>query len=556
MLNRIKDLSIKNKINALVLILMALLVLISGFGTLKIDAISGKLSAISSEEIPLAKLFNDVTISQLHEAILIERAMRGEGIGYGEIDIPALGTATAEIATQISDQIAQGQNIITELRQQAVSSDGLEVLAQQFSVVEAQHQALNQQIENFYRAIDAGESVSPDESAAIITSRDEINRSLADLLLAVNAMTETAVADASQTKDDALQGMLVISLISVLIGLLLGTRLSRAITKPLSEAVLVADKLAEGDLTVRLKVSARDETGQLLQAMNKMTDHLLEMINAIASASGQLTEAGNNVTTISGQTSANVQQQKDNLQHTAVAMEQMTSTVREVAESAQLAAGSATEADNEARQGRAMVGQVNTAIEALAGDIEKAREAIMQLNTEASNVGNILDVITDVADQTNLLALNAAIEAARAGDHGRGFAVVADEVRTLASRTQESTVMIQQLIESLQSKAGRSADAMQQGTEKTRETVELAQHAEQSLTLIGTAVERINDMNLQIASAAEQQSSTANEINRSVNEIHQLSESTYNDSRQVETVSGQVAELTADLRGLVAHFKT
>ncbi len=556
MLKRIKDLSIRNKINALVLILMSLLILVSGFGTLKIEAISGKLSAISNEEIPLARLFSDVTISQLHEAILIERAMRGEGIGYGEIDIPALGVATAEIATRITGQIDRGQAIINGLREQSVNLTGLEALAEQFSAADAQHQALNQQIEQFYRAIEAGESVSPEESAAIITRRDEINRTLAGLLLTVNGMTETAVADAGQTKDDALQGMLIISIMSLLLGILLGIRLSKAITRPLSEAVRVANKLARGDLTAQVTVTARDETGQLLQAMNKMTGHLLEMISAIASASDQLSQAGNHVTAISGQTSVNVQQQKDNLQQTAVAMEQMTSTVKEVAESAQLAAGSATEADEEARQGRTMVARVNTAIEALAGDIGNAREAIMQLNAEAANVGNILDVITDVADQTNLLALNAAIEAARAGDHGRGFAVVADEVRTLASRTQESTVMIQQLIERLQSEAGRSAHAMQQGTEKTRETVELAQQAEQSLSLIGTAVERINDMNLQIASAAEQQSSTADEINRSVNEIHQLSESTYNDSRQVETVSAQVAGLTADLRNLVAHFKT
>lgn len=552
----LRNLSIRNKINALVLILIALLVLISAFGTLKIDAISGKLSAISDEEIPLTKLFNDVTISQLHEAILIERAMRGEGIGYGEIDIPALGTATAEIAGQITAKIEQGQQIIAALREQAVDQQKLDSLAEQFTLVASQHDQLNQQVEQFYQAIDAGASVSPDESAAIITSRDEINSTLSGLLETVNQMTESAVAEARDTRDDAMQGMIAISLVSVLVGLLLGTRLSKAITKPLSEAVLVADKLAEGDLTARLKVTTGDETGQLLQAMNKMTDHLLEMINAIASATDQLTAAGNNVTSISGQTTANVQRQKDNLQHTAVAMEQMTSTVGEVAESAQLAAGSATEADQEARQGREMVEQVNGAIEALAGDIEDAREAIMQLNNEAANVGNILDVITDVADQTNLLALNAAIEAARAGEHGRGFAVVADEVRTLASRTQESTVMIQQLIESLQSEAGRSAEAMQQGTEKTRQTVELAQNAAASLSTISSAVGRINDMNLQIASAAEQQSTTANEINRSVNEIHQLSESTYDDSREVETVSGQVAGLTADLRGLVAHFKT
>jgi methyl-accepting chemotaxis protein len=239
----------------------------------------------------------------------------------------------------------------------------------------------------------------------------------------------------------------------------------------------------------------------------------------------------------------------------ATAINQMSAKVQEVARNAVEAASAAQQADQTFNEGKLVVDRVIGAIGDLSNEVEKASGVIKQLETESNNIGSVLDVIKSIAEQTNLLALNAAIEAARAGEQGRGFAVVADEVRTLAGRTQSSTQEIEEMISKLQAGTSNAVKVMDQGMSMSRVGVDQAALAGEALQTINTAVEHISVMNSQIASAAEEQSSVTEEINRSIISINQVADQTSSGAQQTAAASDDLAKLTEQLKGLVDHFK-
>ena len=250
-----------------------------------------------------------------------------------------------------------------------------------------------------------------------------------------------------------------------------------------------------------------------------------------------------------------VQQQQSEVDQVATAMNEMSATVQEVARNAAVAAEAARKANGEATTGKQVVSQTVNAINEVAAEVEAATTVIHQLNADSNQIGTVLDVIRGIAEQTNLLALNAAIEAARAGDQGRGFAVVADEVRTLATRTQESTREIQKMIEGLQVGTRNAVQVMEQGRSKAQASVQQAAGAGESLSSITGVVGTISDMNAQIASAAEQQGAVAEEINRNIVNISQVTGQTAAGAGQIADASRELAKLAMHLQTHVGRFK-
>ncbi|VAX09259.1 Methyl-accepting chemotaxis sensor/transducer protein [hydrothermal vent metagenome] len=314
-------------------------------------------------------------------------------------------------------------------------------------------------------------------------------------------------------------------------------------------------QLADGDLTSRANCHTRDELGQVGEDFNNMAEKFSVTISQVADSSTEMTNYATQLAVLSEQTRNNVDQQKNETEQVATAMNQMSATVEEVARHANSTAQETDKANTEVENGNLIVIQSINKIESLSAEIESAASVIEKLEQDSENIGTVLDVIRGIAEQTNLLALNAAIEAARAGEQGRGFAVVADEVRCLAQRTQESTQEIQQMIETLQSGAKNAVLAMTNGKEQARNSVEQSALSGTSLEEIGRMVTSVNDMSAQIASAAEEQSSVAIEVNRNIHNISNISQESSEAARQTAEQGENLAQLSFQLQTLVSHFK-
>lgn len=319
-------------------------------------------------------------------------------------------------------------------------------------------------------------------------------------------------------------------------------------------AAEVVRQVASGDLTREVELKAGDRDS-LLASIAAMQASLREMLDEVTRYAEQVAAAATELTQVNDITSQGIVDQNGRIDGTAAAMNEMTTTVEEVAANTQRAAGSARQVSQDAESGREVVAATVAAIQALAKDIENAVRVVTELKSDSDRIGSVSQVIQNIAEQTNLLALNAAIESARAGESGRGFAVVADEVRSLASRTKESTTEIQATIEKLQSGAMRAERVMQGSRDGATHMVEKIEETDHALERITQGVLLIEEMTHQIASAAEQQTAAAREINRNIHGISDVAESTGRSVEQSGEASESLASLAERLRGLVTRFR-
>ncbi len=309
------------------------------------------------------------------------------------------------------------------------------------------------------------------------------------------------------------------------------------------------------DLSRSVTVGAHDEIGAMATAFNRMIGKFRGSLEAVAAVTQQLTDVSGRVSNVAEKTLGAVMEQRSETDMVASAMNEMSATVQEVARNASQTATASTGADNESKAGVRVASEALDGIDTLIQDIEKAAEVVRQLEADSASIDTVVGVIKGIAEQTNLLALNAAIEAARAGEHGRGFAVVADEVRTLASRTQKSTEEIQHMIEQLQQGVGNAVQAMVAAQSRARSGSDCVARAAQSLGAIADEVGTINEMNTQIATAAEQQSAVAEEINRNITTISRIADTTSADATQTSQISEELVQLAAELKRLVGQFR-
>ncbi|POA21176.1 methyl-accepting chemotaxis protein [Pseudomonas sp. FW300-N1A1] len=345
------------------------------------------------------------------------------------------------------------------------------------------------------------------------------------------------------------------SALALLVGVIAAWFITRLIVAPLRSVIRVAEQIAAGDLSATVQVTRRDEIGQLMQAMQTMGAGLSQIVSGLQAGIEQLASSAQSLSAVTEQTNLEVSSQKEETDQVATAMNQMTATVHDVARNAEEAALAAQTADGKVETGQQVVRQSMQRIEQLADSAGLASASIESLSSEIQNIGTVLGVIKSVAEQTNLLALNAAIEAARAGEQGRGFAVVADEVRALAKRTQQSTEEIERLVSALRAAAQASVQQIQSSGELVKLAVSDALQTESALGSIAAAVSLIQQMNQQIAAAAEQQSSVAEEINRSVTSIRASADQSSVAMQGNAASSIELAQLGGELKGMVGHFR-
>ncbi len=330
---------------------------------------------------------------------------------------------------------------------------------------------------------------------------------------------------------------------------------SRIAIAPLLAAQADARAVVDNSLMQHIYIGNTHEAGRLQLAITMLQARLRTAMGRITYPATHLAAAAEQLAAVTEQTNQGIRQQQSETDQVATAMNEMSATVQEVARNAEQAAHAAQQADEAAHSGKQVVMQGIAAIDTLAREVEQAAQVIQKLETESAGIGAVVDVIRGIAEQTNLLALNAAIEAARAGEQGRGFAVVADEVRTLASRTQQSTKEIQQMIQRLQTGASEAVQVMMQSRSQAQSSVQQAARTGESLEAITRAVENITGMNTQIASAAEEQSAVAEEINRNIVNISQVGNQTAAAAQQTAAASDELARLAAQLQSLVRQFR-
>jgi len=348
-----------------------------------------------------------------------------------------------------------------------------------------------------------------------------------------------------------------LGLLAAVLGLLLVWLMARSVTRPILGVAHMLEDIAsgEGDLTRRLAYDKKDELGQLAGWFNRFLDKLQPIIAEVKRSVQDARGTADQSSAIATQTSAGMEQQYRQVDQVATASHEMSATAQDVARSAAQAAQAARDADQATRQGLSVIDRTTASIDHLAADMSTAMTQVEGLAANSEKIGSVLEVIRAIAEQTNLLALNAAIEAARAGEAGRGFAVVADEVRNLARRTQESVEETRQVIEQLQSGTQEVVGSMGNSHRQAQGSVEQVGQAVTALRQIGDAVTVISDMNLQIASAAEEQSAVAEEINNNVATIRDVTESLSEQANESARVSQSLNSLANQQQSLMDQFR-
>jgi methyl-accepting chemotaxis protein len=333
--------------------------------------------------------------------------------------------------------------------------------------------------------------------------------------------------------------------------------IARSIVRPLRDSVQAMANIASGesDLTRTLETQGNDEVTQLARHFNAFTAKLRGVVTQLQASAVGLEQASSELGVSAEQAQARSQQQSQQMELVATAVNEVTYGVQDVAKNAEHAANEMRDAESQAHQGQVNIDSSLKQIDHLSGTINQAVEVIRTLSSESTQIGGVLEVISSIAEQTNLLALNAAIEAARAGEQGRGFAVVADEVRLLAQRTQKSTAEIQGMIERLQTHSDAAVKVIADSSRSSQLTIEQANQAGQSLTSISQALRNLNSLNASIASATLQQSHVVEDINQNVTQAAQLSQSTTMAAEQSTGASQHLREMSEQLNGLLRQFR-
>lgn len=491
----------------------------------------------------------------LYQALVAERSMIFVDV---ESDtFKTLARQHAENITQARDRVNKFSKIVGEaglLEQEDIGN--------QLRIFETKNETWRKLTREVYeqRASNtrSGRSTAIEISFGTAAEAFKVMRGTLDSLSeTVLKLADSAALSNEKIVSNANTHITIITTLGLMLCVLFALVLPVVIVAPIKRLLNHLEDVAEGegDLTVRLEVTSRDEMGRVADAFNRFVIKIHKLISSSVKSTQQLAGSTQQLNSVAANSKEAMVEQMSEIEQVASAINQMTATVHEVAQHASSAAAAAQDADNQAHSGKEVVVETIQSINKLAEAVQHSADVINLLKDESNNIGTVLNVIKSVAEQTNLLALNAAIEAARAGEQGRGFAVVADEVRELACRSQTSTQEIEQMILALQDRANDAVKVMEEGREQASRSVSQASSADHALDQITHAVSTISDMNMHIASAAEEQSAVTEEINRNTINIQTLANKTAEDSSHTATAADSLAGLADQLRGELSQFR-
>lgn len=522
--------------------LLALMVFALGaFALLQMSNMRAQSDEVDNNWLPSVMAVGEMSQDMLRLRALTMRLLLNRDAKALEQNVTKLNELRSGLA-----EAQQRYDVLIALPEERALFDRFKVAEHKYLELQAQVLQLSAQNRVAEASAILNDQMSPLADEIAVTLRDlvEMNKHNANLA------TEAARAVFSQSR--VWVGVMIAMAALITVGL--AVLLTRSIVVPLSQSLSVAEVVASGDLTGDIHIAGADEPARLLQALKSMQHNLRDTIRRISESSTQLASAAEELSSVTEDATRGLHQQSQEIEQAATAVNQMTAAVEEVANNAVATSEASRESDRIARQGREQVQQTVTSIEFLAGDVTNNAAQVEALAQKVHGISKVLDVIRSIAEQTNLLALNAAIEAARAGDAGRGFAVVADEVRALAHRTQQSTQEIEQMIGGIQQGTDSAVNSMQQSNARARSTLELAKGAGSALEEIASAFTLINERNLVIASASEEQAAVAREVDRNLMNIRDLAMQTSAGANQTNAASQDLSRLAVDLNGMVARF--
>nr|WP_095144674.1 methyl-accepting chemotaxis protein [Pseudomonas sp. Irchel s3b6] len=522
--------------------LIGTLMLILGvFALNQMSKIRGAAEDITQNSVPSIKSLDEFTQLTLRLRVLSYRLLINR-----EADTQQQTLALLDQRNQQIREAQAGYEKLISSPQERAAYDQYVTLLGQYRQLEERMKALsrNNQVSELQTLL----------NTELLNNSEAIN-SVLNRLLEINTQgsldTNRQAADQYASAFNLVVALLVVA---TALTLLFAWLLTNSITQPIAKALNAAEAIAEGNLTRPITVDGTDEAGRLLLAMSKMQEKLRDTLQRISGSATQLASAAEELNSVTDESARGLTQQNNEIEQAATAVNEMTSAVEEVARNAVSTSEASKNATASAGDGRDLVQETVSAIERMSGDVQSTATLIGNLAEESRDIGKVLDVIRGLADQTNLLALNAAIEAARAGEAGRGFAVVADEVRALAHRTQQSTSEIERMIGSIQSGTEHAVDSMRNSTERAESTLNIARGAGLSLDTINSAIVEINERNLVIASAAEEQAQVAREVDRNLVNIRDLSIQSATGANQTSAASNELSRLAVDLNTMVGRF--
>ncbi|MEH3022524.1 MAG: methyl-accepting chemotaxis protein [Pseudomonas oryzihabitans] len=537
----LRSLSIRDR-NALSFGLLAVLVAGLGFmGLFQLSRLDDRRMELVSDQIP--------SIVEADNLALLLARTRLEGLRLLALPDPAAMETTKKKLETIKTAVEAGFDNYAKLMSTEREKEALDTLREVHSAYARHLVTMTELIEQ--NRFDEARKLVAGDMAPLASKMNQRTEALREFNQEdVGVISENAVASYRVTR--------VIAWTSVLLALtltiLLAWRLTRSIALPISQAVVAARAIASGDLTQELDARGNDEAAQLLRAMQLMQVNLRDTLSHISASSAQLSSSAEEMSAVMQDNATALQKQSAEIESAATAVTEMSQAVDEVAGNATATSTESQQAAKMATQGRQQLGETLGAIETLLGSVVGASDQARRLSEQTRDISKVLDVIRSVAEQTNLLALNAAIEAARAGDAGRGFAVVADEVRALAHRTSESTREIEGMIGSIQQGTGQTVEAMLVSASQAQVTRDQALAANSALNAIAQSVSGIEERNMVIASAAEEQAQVAREVDLNLVRISELSTQTATGSEQTLAASRQLSDLALQLNAQIRKF--